>query len=143
MAYGLTERLKKKVITTKQDVDQKILKVANDSIKSLKTQVKNYTSLDLDKMDINGQLARDVAVRVLEKAQDIRKNLTTQELIKASKKTGRRVIDSAKDSLVKKSNSAKSEKQKKVLKKVAKSKTEAKVKSPSKKKTKAKTKTKS
>lgn len=99
MTKGFTELLKKKVITTKQDIDHKILNVASDSLKNIKSQFKKHTSLDLDKVDLNSQLARNVAIRVLEKAQEVRKNLTKEELVRVSKNTGKKVIASARESL--------------------------------------------
>ncbi|MCB0357302.1 MAG: hypothetical protein KDD40_09860 [Bdellovibrionales bacterium] len=92
--------LKRKFKDTKQDIDRKLLNLTTESTKAIKSQIKKHTSLDLDKVDINGQLAHDVALKVLEKAQDIRKNITTEELIKASKITGQKVLDSAKSKFI-------------------------------------------
>lgn len=115
MNYKLGERLKKKVIDTKQDIDQKLLNVATESFNNLKNQLQKHNLVKFDNIDSNGQLAIDIALKVLEKAQMVRKNLTTEELVKASKATGQKVLENAKLSLTKKVN--KKSARKKVTKK--------------------------
>ncbi len=87
MTQKISERIKKTVRGTRQDIDRRLLNFTNGSVAGFKNKVKKHTSVDLDKVDLNSELARNVAIRVLEKAQGIRKNITKDELIKAAKKT--------------------------------------------------------
>lgn len=99
MAMGIPDKLKDRVKTTKLDIDRKILTLTSESVKAIKTKVQKHTDIDVNSVEFNSQLARDVALKVLEKAQDIRKNLSKEELIKASVKTQQKVVNKAKDKI--------------------------------------------
>jgi hypothetical protein len=101
MAKFISNQLKNKIKNTKQDIDRKILALANESLSGIKNQVQKHTSLDMDKLELNSDLARNVAIRVLEKAQEVRKSLTTDELIKLSKDAPQKILNRAKKSFIK------------------------------------------
>ncbi len=92
-------QIKSKLVNKKQDLDRIILNVANESLRGIRTQVKKHTSLNLDDIELNSDLARNVAVKVLEKAQEIRKNLSKEELIAASKRASQKWVEKAKSSI--------------------------------------------
>ena len=91
MAKDSGKSFKTRWVEVRQDIDEKILSMANKSLSSLNDQLHKISGDE--ELSINSDLPKKLAIKILEKAQDIRSHLNKEEIISVSKKTGKQLLN--------------------------------------------------